>query len=79
MVDYGELSAWLRTHLKDAPDDLGVFTLRESFDPTPGEGATWITCGEVVVKSDSFTYKPDGTTPVTWRPVVKRCAGCLNT
>ena len=70
LVDKAALGEWLREHANDVPGDLEVFAVRESFDYEDHI--------EVVVKSDSFTYVPDGTAPVVLRPVVKRCAGCLS-
>jgi hypothetical protein len=71
VVDKAALGDWIKEHAKDVPSDLEVFAVRESVEYEDHI--------EVVVKSDSFTYVPDGSAPVVWRAVVKRCAGCLST
>ena len=68
IVDKATLSEWLKEHAKEVPGDMEVFAVRESFD--------YDNAVEVVVKSEAFQYVPDGTSPVVWRPVIKRCVGC---
>jgi len=78
IIDYAALTDWIKEHVKDAPQDVTVFALRESFMDRPEDDGEPIPCGEVVLLSDSFTYVPDGSAPVVWRATVKRCAGCLS-